>query len=38
LTVRTSRRSPCRAARSGLKMGFGCPLTSLLLDPVEVVD
>jgi hypothetical protein len=32
-----SLRSPCRAARSGLKMGGGCPLTSLLLDPVEVV-
>jgi hypothetical protein len=28
---------PCRAARSGLKMGVGCPLTSFLLDRVEVV-
>jgi hypothetical protein len=28
---------PWWAARSGLKMGLGCPLTSLFLDPVEVV-
>jgi hypothetical protein len=28
---------PCRAGRSGLKMGVGCPLTSFLLDRVEVV-
>ncbi|MCA1676544.1 MAG: hypothetical protein LC799_31680, partial [Actinobacteria bacterium] len=34
---RTSLRSPCRAARSGLKMGVGCPLTSLLSGPFEVV-
>ncbi|MGB6165221.1 MAG: IS6 family transposase [Pseudonocardiaceae bacterium] len=37
LKSRLSPRSPCRAARSGLKMGLGCPLMSLLLDPVEVV-
>jgi hypothetical protein len=28
---------PGRAPRSGLKMGLGCPLTSLFLDRVEVV-
>ena len=32
-----SPRSPWREARSGLKMGVGCPLTSLFLDRVEVV-
>jgi hypothetical protein len=28
--------SPCRAARSGLKIGAGRPLTSFVLDPFEV--
>jgi hypothetical protein len=28
---------PCWVARSGLKMGVGCPLTSLFFDRVEVV-
>jgi hypothetical protein len=28
---------PWWAARSGLKMGLGCPLTSSFLDRVEVV-
>src|SRR5262245_11760241 len=32
-----SLRSPCRAARSGLKIGAGRPQTPLLLDPYEVV-
>jgi hypothetical protein len=32
-----SLNSPWWAARSGLKMGLGCPLTPLLYDPFEVV-
>jgi hypothetical protein len=34
---RHSPRRPWWEARSGLKIGPGCPLTSLLLDPCEVV-
>ena len=34
---RASLRSPCRAARSGLKIGAGRPQTPSLLDPHEVV-
>jgi hypothetical protein len=37
-TLVISPPMPCGAARSGLKMGFGCPLTSFLLDLGEVVD